>query len=60
MGGGGDCTVRSTLNKLEHVLRGRIPVQWARSLYGEVKYIMGNGHMGTDRQTENITFKQLG
>ena len=57
--------MRSTLNKFDmsgETELGCVPVKWARSLYGEVQCINGNGHMGTDRQTltENITFPQLG
>ena len=52
--GAGPCTVRSKLNKFEHI--------WVRgSMYGEVQCIMGNSHIGSaplNRQTHstgNIT-----
>ena len=64
----GGCTLRSKVNKFEHVLgmgpiREQGPVQRSETgaLYGEVQCIMGkcnNGPPWTDK-TRNITFSQL-
>ena len=44
---GGRHTVKSKLNKFEHIRGGM------GSLYGEVQCIMGNGHMGTPTPVDN-------
>ena len=46
-GRGGRHTVKSKLNKFEHIRGGM------GSLYGEVQCIMGNGHMGTLTPVDN-------